>query len=178
MLTLRSILTVLVLLLVPVSLAAQEAPDAAKQADRQAKQAEKQAKQRQTLIEKIWWNQEKKVQELKLSPEQRAAMNALLEGYLETQAASGKTNRSALDNFGSALAKGDLDAARGHRDDAVGAVADPVRHQLDMMIAVVELMTPAQRKTFSEKYPRMLSRLWVRTSSLRAMRGGRGGRGQ
>ena len=129
---------------------------------------------RKSFVEKVWWNQPKKIEEIGLNQEQRTKMDAALVAFLEERQGIAKQQQQALVAFGEALAQGNEKAARGHGDVYVERLSAPTDHQLDMMIEVVALMTPEQRKKLRSLYPRMFSRLWVHTANPRAlMSGGR-----
>lgn len=157
---------------------AQEAPS---ESDKPAESARTKGADRrapagpEALVAKIWWNQPKKVQELGLTDAQRQKMDAVLRAYLEDRPAAQQRQRQAFAAISDALAAGDRDAALRQGEAAARAAGDPVLQQVEMMIDVAVIMTPEQRKTFTETYPRMFSRPWIRTGSGRLLEGNRGG---
>ena len=134
--------------------------------------AEARARQRSKLMSRVWWNHAKKVEEIGLGDEQRAAMDAILTDYLDHRRPMAKQKQSALDALGRSLLSGDAGAARAHGDEVVAASSSPIRKQVDMMIEVVALLTPEQRQALAGRYPKLLSRLWI--ASMRTP--GAGGR--
>lgn len=138
--------------------------------------AEKTKARRQDLISKTWWNQPKKIEELGLKQEQRSKMDAAIQAFLKNRQNSPREQHKALNAFGEALAKGDQETARRHGDSVAQAISDPVRGQIDMMIEVVALLTPEQRQKLASTYPKLLTRLWIRSANPRGMvSGGRRG---
>jgi Spy/CpxP family protein refolding chaperone len=119
------------------------------------------------LVSRIWWNQSQKVEELKLTTEQRGKMDALLESYLEKRRAGGQEQRKVLETFGRALASGNEVVARQQRDAYAETMTAPLKDQMDMMIAVVSVLTPEQRQELTSRYPKILSRLWIRSGNAR-----------
>ncbi len=147
-------------------------PITATNAQAQASPAEERAAtQTQKLVSKLWWNQPQKVEELGLSDAQRSRMDGHLVAFLEQRGEELKKHREALKNLGEALGRGDTTAARASRDEIATTTSTPVQQQIDMMIAVIAELTAEQRGKLSESYPRLLSRLWVRSGNLRGRTG-------
>jgi Spy/CpxP family protein refolding chaperone len=128
------------------------------------------------LVSKIWWNQPKKVEELQLSDGQRHAMDAALLVFLRERENGQSTQKERLNTFGEALGRDDMDTARAQGEKFAEGVATPVHLQIEMMIKVVGLMTPEQRKKMVASYPRMFSRLWVQSARARHLMAGGGQR--
>ena len=149
---------VAVLLLTPLVGGAQPAPPAADPPPED---------RRHRLVSKMWWNQPKKIEQLGLGDTQREAMDALLNAFLDDRAALVKHHRQTLGALGDALASGDADVARAQGSAIAEAASAPIRRQVDLRVDVVALLTPDQRQTLASTYPKLLSRLWVRTSPTR-----------
>ena len=99
------------------------------------------AARRQGMVAKIWWNQPTKVEEIKLSADQRARMDSVLLAFLQGRD-TGTAARSALEALGEAIGRGDEKAAHDHGDAFAEATALPVREQVEMMIDVGAMLTP------------------------------------
>lgn len=128
--------------------------------------------QRQKLVANIWWNQTRKIEEIGLSEEQRAQMDASLKAYLESRAESLKKQREALSNFGTRLVQGEQEEVQQSGNELFELMSMPIRQQVDMMIDVAAMMTPEQRQQLVARYPMLFSRLWVRSSGLGRRRPG------
>lgn len=117
------------------------------------------------LLSKIWWNQPKKIEQLSLSDDQRTAMDALLSDFLGQRASDRVAQIEAFEAFGQALGTQGAGAARREADAVGEAVVAPIERQIDLMIAVVDLLSAEQRQQLVDSFPRLLGRPWIRNAS-------------
>ncbi len=122
-----------------------------------------QAKQRSTLADKIWWNQPKKISSLSLSEGQRKQMDHLLNDYLKTHNKHVKKQQAAFSDLGDSLASNLQKKTSKLRDKLAEVIADDVSEQIDMMSAVIAVLSDEQRQLMAKNHPKLMSRLWVRT---------------
>ncbi len=126
-------------------------------------------KKRPALVTKIWWNQPKKINDLSLTEAQRNQMNELFETYLKTHAKSAKKQNTTFDDLGDTLVKGNSKKTNKQRDKLSKIIAEDVSKQIDMMSAVMNVLTDEQRTLLGKNYPKLTSRLWIRTFKPTAM---------
>ncbi len=120
------------------------------------------------LIARIWWNQPKKVSELQLSDTQRSKMDDLLLAYLEHREQDLEVQREAFSKFGAVLTGDDESVVEQRSKALTDAMSSPLRRQVDLMIEVVDLLTPEQRAGLASRYPKLLSRMWIRSVTPRS----------
>lgn len=127
---------------------------------------------------KIWWNQPDKVEALGLSQEQRQAMDQSLTSFLAVRAEAIAKQRQAFGEFGQALTKGDTEPTRQRGDDLIAAMSAPLKGQVTMMTEVASLLTAKQRQLLGERYPKLMSSQWIRSSGRLGMGRGNPGKGR
>ena len=116
------------------------------------------------MVSRMWWNQTAKTAGLGLSETQRQQMESLFLDYLKAREEAIKDQKGHFQAFGDALAAGDPEKIQRAGEELEAAMALPASKQIDMMIEVVSLLSPEQRKTLVANNPKVLSRLWVRSS--------------
>jgi len=121
------------------------------------------AETRPGLVAKMWWNQPKKVAELGLEPAQRRSMDALAEAFLAKRKRSIEDQKAAYAALGEALATGDPEAVAARAAAAKKAVAAAPSAQIDLMVGVVALLSEEQKRRLVDRYPKILSRQWIRS---------------
>ncbi|MEO1087654.1 MAG: hypothetical protein AAFY88_25750 [Acidobacteriota bacterium] len=115
------------------------------------------------LASKMWWNQSKKVAELGLSDAQRTVMDAAVRRFLEDRAQAIRDQKGAFSAYGDALASGDQAAIEARGAALSAAMATPLEGQVAMMAEVTGVLEAPQRQLLVERYPKLLSRLWIRS---------------
>lgn len=125
---------------------------------------------KKTPHERIWWNQTEKIQVLALTAEQRGKMDAALTAFFDN-APRPNDRQQNMEVFTAALAKGDWEAADKAVEVMADAAARPIHVTANMMIEVVQLLTPYQLRTLNARYPELLKRPWVRLRGMARSRG-------
>jgi len=125
------------------------------------------------LLSKIWWNQSKKVAEFSLTEEQRHKMDHDFVEYMQHHPDDNNNQKKAFEDLGQALTSADLSKASAQRDEVAKMASINTNRQIDMMIQVVGHLTAEQRALIAEKYPKLMTRLWVRSANPAAMQLGR-----
>ncbi len=121
---------------------------------------------RGAAIERIWWNNETKIRELRLTPEQRHEMDHLLVNFFSQRSEMIVGKTQGLGELGELLLTGDLGKAESTRDNIVGNTAKGLTLQLDLMISVTKLLEPEQRSAAKKRFPRLFSRVWIKNAPL------------
>lgn len=109
-------------------------------------------------VSRIWWNQERYVEKLALSEEQREAMDRELVEHLRRRrelAAELTQKRRAL---GERLAAGDWKGCEVAATAVASAQAAFGRCEAELAIVVTKLLSDAQRRTVAAEFPRLLDR--------------------
>lgn len=125
------------------------------------------------LLSKIWWNQKKKVAEFSLTEEQRHKMDHDFVEYMQHHQEDNNNQKQAFEALGQALTSADLSKAATQRDEVTKMATVNTNRQIDMMIQVVGHLSAEQRALIAEKYPKLMTRLWVRSANPAAMQMGR-----
>ncbi|MEO1366097.1 MAG: hypothetical protein AAFX50_02885 [Acidobacteriota bacterium] len=126
------------------------------------------------LAARMWWNQPKKIEELGLGDTQRATMDGALRRFAAVRAEAIRRQKIAFAAYGDALASGDAAAIESRGEALRAAMSAPLEGQVDLMAEVTAMLTADQRRRLVERYPKLLSRQWIRSG-----RGlGAGGRGR
>ncbi|MFC3193257.1 hypothetical protein ACFODZ_03270 [Marinicella sediminis] len=125
------------------------------------------------LMSKMWWNQKRKIDELSITEDQRHKMDHDFVAYMQYHQDDHKNQKDAFDALGKVLSGVDLSKAGTQRDQVSQMAVININRQVDMMINVVGHLNEQQRAMIAEKYPKLLTRLWVRSANPAAMQLGR-----
>lgn len=112
--------------------------------------------------QRIWWNQDRFVEGLALTEEQRGKMDAVLEENVAGRRGQMEPYVEARRELGDALAAGDWKGAEAARGRLAELAAATSRSESDLLLAVAKLMSAEQRKKVQEEYPMIFSRPWIR----------------
>ena len=115
------------------------------------------AESRARVLASMWWNEAALVEDLSLSGTVRSEMNRIYDSYLDERPKSG-AGRAA---FRDALNEGDWEKARKRLDEAVALAGEPLRAQGELKIAILSLLSDAQRAKLAKKDPNPLSQPWM-----------------
>lgn len=122
--------------------------------------------------ERMWWNGEKLVAGLGLSPEQRSAMDARLTTRLAERRDHLVAYGKLRGEMATALAAGDWEAAEAKAAEASTVLAAANGAETDLVIDVMKLLSPTQRRRMGEEKPQLLRRPWLVGGINRSMRRG------
>ncbi len=138
-----------------------------------ATESEDEAVRNKALTSKIWWNQKRKVSELKLTEDQRHDMDHALGDYLSEFTKHSVAQKEAFKALGEALKAGDSKKAEAQRTNLSTLTSTSVDQQIAVMIKVVAYLTEEQRTTVANKYPALFSRLWLKSANPASLQMGR-----
>ena len=137
---------------------AQRNPDAsgkkAAQLRPQLTPEERQAK----IVERVWWNKDKKISALNLTPELRQKMDQRLIEFLEE---SQDTPGRDFTGFAAELSDGNWDKAQAEAQIIADNSAAGTILQTNLMIDIISMLSDEQRQIMTEKFRGMLRRPWV-----------------
>ena len=127
------------------------------------------------LVQRMWWNQDAKVNELNLTAGQRTKMTGFFTEFLATQQPQ-EDQRVVFQAFGDALGSGDAEGTAAARDHVIETISSNMEQQLDMMIQVVGVLNAEQLSKLATEFPGLLNRPWLRMGNAGMARDGREGR--
>jgi len=119
------------------------------------------AERKAQIVDNAWWNDQDLAERLQLSENQRHQMDDTLRQNLTTRREALDASRDAQGAFYEKLEAGDPKAAAAHLDAVDNAYAAVLHSQLELRIAVAEILTPDQRKTLAETRPRLWRQSWI-----------------
>lgn len=112
--------------------------------------------------QRIWWNQDRFVEALGLTEEQRGQMDAVLEANIAGRRGQIEPYVETRRALAEAVAAGDWKGAEAARDRLAELAAATSRSESDLVVAVGKLMSAEQRKKLQEEFPMMFARPWIR----------------
>lgn len=110
---------------------------------------------------RIWWNQPRHIEPLKLTAELRQAMDERFATHLDERRRQGQRYLALRKEMGELLAAGKWEEARAKAAQASEVFAGISRAEAEMVVEVIQLLTPEQRNRLREEFPRLLSRPWL-----------------
>lgn len=110
----------------------------------------------------MWWNQPRFADGLGLTAEQRGDLDRLLEQHLAQRREAVETYQERRLELARAVSAGDWAEAREAGGRAAEAAAGLSRAETDLVVAVMQRLTPAQREEVAEEFPILLRRPWLR----------------
>lgn len=123
--------------------------------------------------ERMWWNRERMVAGLALSPEQRGSMDERLHVRLAERREQLVRYGELRGEMAEALAAGDWPAAEEKSAEANAAMAAADGAESALVIDVMKILSPTQRQRMSDENPYLMRRPWLVGGIGRALRRGR-----
>ncbi len=125
------------------------------------------------LASKIWWNQKRKIEKIKITENQRKKMDKILINYLQDQPKDVAAEKKAFKDLAKALTNEGREKTKVQRNKVIKTTSDSVKRQIDMMFDVVSVLTVEQKAAIAQEYPALMSRLWIRSANPAAFRIGK-----
>ena len=119
----------------------------------------------------IWWNKPRLIESLALRETQRQAMDRALQAFL-AETLTYKDRPLPTNPFRRGLIDGDFTKAKQGLEELGERAKVRGMKEGEMMLRVLEQLTPEQLETFRTRHRRLLSRSWVMVVSSPGPRGG------
>lgn len=110
-------------------------------------------------LNRVWWNQEKKLAKIKLSEETRKQMDEVAKVFLAER--DEIMGQRTFDAFSDALEAGDWELATQEADRQTELSAKVNRAKMQMMIDVMKLIPAEKIAQIREEFPLLLRRDWI-----------------
>ena len=121
--------------------------------------AKKAADRRERVINRLWWNQEKKLEKLQLSTDTRKQMDDLARAFIAER--NELLSDGLFESFSAALESGNWKKAEKEADHHAEVTAKITRAKMQMMIDVLQLVPEETLASLKEEYPMLLRRDWI-----------------